>query len=181
MNKESVLLLHAAASGGPLLPLAGLLAETHRVVRIGLLPDARLPAMPLDSLLAQGAATHLVAHGHAAPAALRLAQAHPDGITSVALIEPLQSRQASCTLPFGICQPVCLVGRILSGLQVHAEMRRLNNVLSNVEQHFFIDDPTDACATDMGIADLIAAFMSRHGDYHSPAYTLLPTAHSLAA
>jgi pimeloyl-ACP methyl ester carboxylesterase len=181
MNKESALLLHAAASGGPLLPLAGLLAETHRVVRIGLLPDARLPAKQLDSLLAQGAATHLVAHGHAAPAALRLAQAHPDGIASVALIEPLQSRQEACALPFGLCQPVCMVDRILSGLQVHAEMRRLNNVLSNVEQHFFIDDPADACATDAGIADLIATFMSRYGGSHSPAYPSLPAARSLAA
>lgn len=70
MNKESTILLHAAASGGPLLPLAGRLAETHRVVRIALLPDARLPVMQLNSLLAQGAATHLVAHGHAAPADL---------------------------------------------------------------------------------------------------------------
>lgn len=181
MNRENALLLHAAASGGPLLPLAGLLAETHRVVRIGLLHAARLPAMTLDSLLAQGTATHLVAHGPAAPAALRLAQAHPDGIASVALIEPLPARQASCALTFGICQPVCLVGRILSGLQVHAEMRRLNNVLSNVEQHFFIDDPTDACATDTGIADLIAAFMSRHGGSRSPAYTSLTTERSLAA
>ncbi|MDT3736378.1 MAG: hypothetical protein ROZ00_09150 [Denitratisoma sp.] len=164
MQKETVVLLHAASLAGPLSLLADRLAATHRVIRVGLDAGAAQPASNLAGLLGGGAAAHLVAQGPALGHALGLAQACPDRISSLALIEPVQAGRTSSAAVFGIAQPVCLVGRILSGLRVHAEMRRLGDALANAEQHFFIDDPTDVRATDRSIAELVLAFLHRHGN-----------------
>ncbi len=80
------------------------------------------------------------------------------------LIEPVQAGRTSCSADLGIAQPVCLIGRILSGLRVYAEMHRLGDALANTERHFFIDDPADTQATDRSIAGLVLAFLHRHGN-----------------
>jgi hypothetical protein len=164
MHKETVVLLHAASHAGPLSLLADRLAATHRVIRVGLGAGAAQPPSNLAGLLGGGAAAHLVAQGAALGHALGLAQACPDRISSLALIEPVQSGRTACAADLGIAQPVCLIGRILSGLRVHAEMRRLGDTLANAEQHFFIDDPTDARETDRSIAGLVLAFLHAHGN-----------------
>lgn len=164
MHKETVVLLHAASHAGPLSLLADQLAATHRVIRVGLGAGAAQPPSNLAGLLGGGAAAHLVAQGAALGHALGLAQACPDRISSLVLIEPVQAGRTSCAAEPGIAQPVCLIGRILSGLRVHAEMRRLGDALANAEQHFFIDDPADTQATDRSIAELVLAFLHRHGN-----------------
>lgn len=166
MNRENVILIHAASFGGPLLPLADLLSGTHRVVRIGLQPSARLPALELGAVLDEGSGTHLVAHGHAAHAALRLALSRPGRIASMALIEPMQPHHAAGAVNPGILdQPVCLIGRILSGLQVHLAMRHLRDALAHAEQHFLVDAAGGLRENDMAVAELAMAFILRHSGY----------------